>query len=42
MRCSSLEIALVDALQTKGLVIVPEELKSGSLVSVLREKLQSK
>ena len=36
---SRLETELLDALQTKDLVITPEELKGRTLVSVLREKL---
>ena len=38
-RRSRLETELLDALQTKELVISPEELNGRSLVSVLREKL---
>jgi antitoxin ParD1/3/4 len=38
-RRSQLETELLDALQTKELVIAPEELNGRSLVSVLREKL---
>jgi antitoxin ParD1/3/4 len=36
---SRLESELLDALQTKELIIAPEELKGRTLVSVLREKL---
>jgi len=36
---SRLEAELLDALQTKELVIAPEELNGRSLISVLREKL---
>jgi antitoxin ParD1/3/4 len=39
LRRSRLEIELLDALQTKDLIIAPEELNGRSLVSVLREKL---
>lgn len=39
LRRSRLETELLDALQTKELVISPEELNGRSLVSVLREKL---
>ena len=39
MRRSSLESELLSALQTRDLVIDPEELKGRTLVSVLREKL---
>jgi antitoxin ParD1/3/4 len=39
LRRSRLETELLDALQTKDLVIAPEELNGRSLVSVLREKL---
>lgn len=38
-RRSRLESELLDALQTRDLVITPEELNGRSLVSVLREKL---
>jgi antitoxin ParD1/3/4 len=38
-RRSRLEAELLDALQTKELVITPEELNGRSLVAVLREKL---
>lgn len=38
-RRSRLEAELLDALQTKELVITPEELNGHSLVAVLREKL---
>jgi antitoxin ParD1/3/4 len=38
-RRSRLEAELLDALQTKELVVTPEELSGRSLVSVLREKL---
>jgi antitoxin ParD1/3/4 len=38
-RRSRLESELLDALQTRELVIMPEELNGRSLVSVLREKL---
>lgn len=38
-RRTRLENELLDALQTKELVISPEELNGRSLVSVLREKL---
>ena len=38
-RRSRLESELLDALQTKELVIAPEELNGRSLVAVLREKL---
>lgn len=38
-RRSRLETELLDALQTKELVIAPEELNGRTLVSVLREKL---
>ena len=41
-RRSRLEAELLDALQTKELVISPEELSGRSLVAVLREKLSSK
>ena len=33
---------LLDALQTKGLVVTPEELNGRSLVAVLREKMTAK
>lgn len=36
---SRLEAELLDALQTRDLVIAPEELNGRTLVSVLREKL---
>jgi len=36
---SRLELELLEALQTKDLVIAPEELSGRTLVSVLREKL---
>lgn len=36
---SRLETELLDALQTKELVIAPEELNGRTLVAVLREKL---
>jgi hypothetical protein len=39
LRRSRLESELLDALQTKDLVITPEELKGRSLVPVLRGKL---
>lgn len=39
LRRSRLEGELLDALQTRELVIAPEELNGRSLVSVLREKL---
>jgi len=39
LRRSRLESELLDALQTKDLVMSPEELSGRSLVSVLREKL---
>ena len=39
MRRSRLEAELLDALQTRELVIAPEELNGRTLVSVLREKL---
>jgi antitoxin ParD1/3/4 len=39
LRRSRLETELLDALQTKDLVISPEELNGRTLVSVLREKL---
>lgn len=38
-RRTRLENELLDALQTKELVISPEELNGRSLVSILREKL---
>ena len=38
-RRSRLETELLDALQTKELVIAPEELNGRTLISVLREKL---
>jgi antitoxin ParD1/3/4 len=38
-RRSRLEAELLDALQTRDLVIAPEELNGRTLVSVLREKL---
>jgi antitoxin ParD1/3/4 len=39
MRRSRLEVELLDAMQTRNLVIAPEELNGRTLVSVLREKL---
>ncbi|MFZ0743713.1 MAG: hypothetical protein WAM85_04865 [Terracidiphilus sp.] len=39
IRRSRVETELLDALQSKELLISPEELKGRSLVSVLREKL---
>jgi antitoxin ParD1/3/4 len=39
LRRSRLENQLLDALQTRDLVIAPEELTGRTLVSVLREKL---
>jgi antitoxin ParD1/3/4 len=39
LRRSRLEVELLDALQTKEMVITPEELNGRSLVAVLREKL---
>ncbi len=41
-RRSRLETELLDALQTKDLVITPEELNGRTLISVLREKLAPK
>jgi antitoxin ParD1/3/4 len=38
-RRAQIERELIEALQTKGIAIVPEELDGRSLVSVLREKL---
>jgi antitoxin ParD1/3/4 len=38
-RRSLIEKELLEALQTKGIAIAPEELNGRSLVSVLREKL---
>jgi antitoxin ParD1/3/4 len=39
LRRSRLEAELLDALQTKDLIIAPEELNGRTLVSILREKL---
>lgn len=39
LRRSRLETELLDALQTRELVISPEELNGRSLISILREKL---
>jgi antitoxin ParD1/3/4 len=39
LRRSRLETELLDALQTKEIVISPEDLSGRSLVSILREKL---
>jgi antitoxin ParD1/3/4 len=39
LRRSRLESELLEALQSRELVVEPEELKGRSLVSVLREKL---
>lgn len=41
-RRSRLETELLDALQSKELLISPEELQGRSLVAVLREKLRAK
>jgi antitoxin ParD1/3/4 len=41
-RRSRLETELLDAIQSKELLIAPEELKGRSLVAVLREKLGTK
>jgi antitoxin ParD1/3/4 len=39
LRGLRLETELLDALQTRDLIVAPEELKGRTLVSVLREKL---
>jgi hypothetical protein len=41
-RRAQVEAVLQDALQTRELVIAPEELNGRSLVTVLRDKLKSK